>query len=48
MRKELEKFKNKTDGIIAFNESALSEKNSVFLEGKKLEYQQVLFVGCKI
>ena len=48
MRKELEKFKNKTDGIIAFNECALSEKNKVFFERKKIEYPQVLFIGCKI
>lgn len=48
MRKELEKFKNKTDGIIAFNECALSDKNRVFLEGMKGKHKQILFVGCKI
>lgn len=48
MRKELDKFDNNTVGIIAFNEMALSDKNRVYLERKKLEYPQVLFVGCEI
>lgn len=48
MRSELKKFDKIGVGIIAFNESALSEKNMVFLDRKKLEYPKVLFVGCKI
>ena len=47
MRSELKKFAANV-GIIAFNISALDEKNKVFLERKKLEYPQVLFVGCEI
>jgi len=48
MRNELKKFDNNTVGIIAFNETALSDKNRVFFERKKIEYPKVLFVGCKI
>ncbi len=47
MRSELKKFDKNGVGIIAFNESALSEKNSVFLKGKKDEYPKIWFVGCK-
>jgi hypothetical protein len=48
MRSELKKFKDDAIGIIAFNQCALSDKNKVFLEHKKLEYPKVLFVGCEI
>lgn len=48
MRSELKKFDHNTVGIIAFNECALNDKNRVFLERKKLEYPEVLFVGCEI
>ena len=48
MRKELGKLKNEPNGIIAFNECALSEKNRVFFERKKIEYPKVLFVVCEI
>jgi len=46
MRSELKKFDINTFGIIAFNESALSDKNSVFLENKKLEYKNMTFIKC--
>jgi hypothetical protein len=48
MRSELKKFKENIPGSIAFNNSALSDKNKVFLERKKIEYPRVLFVECKI
>lgn len=48
MRKELGKLKNEPNGIIAFNESAVSVKNSVFLERKKIEYPNIVFIECKI
>ena len=47
MRKELKKLKDEPNGIIAFNDCALSDKNKVFLERKKLDYPWVLFVGCE-
>lgn len=46
MRSELKKFEVNS-GIIAFNESALNDKNRVFLERKKLEYPNIVFVECK-
>lgn len=48
MRSELKKFKDNAVGIIAYNESALSDKNKVFLERKKTEYPNIVFVECKI
>lgn len=48
MRKELGKLKNEPNGFIAFNESAVSVKNSVFLERKKIEYPNIVFIECKI
>ena len=49
MRNELNKIKknNNSVGIIAFNESALNDKNSIYLERKKLEYPNIVFVACK-
>lgn len=46
MRSELKKFKDNAVGIIAYNKSALSDKNSVFLERKKTEYPNIVFIEC--
>lgn len=46
MRSELKKFKDNCAGIIAFNNSALNDKNKVFLENKKKEYPNIVFVEC--
>lgn len=46
MRSELKKFKDNAVGIIAYNVSALSDKNKVFLERKKTEYPNIVFIEC--
>ena len=46
MRSELKKFKDNAVGIIAYNKSALSVKNTVFLKNKKVEYKKITFIEC--
>ena len=48
LRSELKKFKDNNTGIIAFNNSALNDKNKTFLERKKIEFPKVLFIECEI
>lgn len=47
MRSELKKFSTGR-GIIAFNVCALNDKNRAFLERKKKDYKEVLFVECDL
>ena len=47
MRSELKKFSSGR-GVIAFNECALNDKNRVFLERKKKDYKDVLFIECSL
>lgn len=47
MRKELKKFKDKL-GVITFNSSALNDKNIFFLDRKKIEFPNILFIECNI
>ena len=48
MRSELKKYENNKIGVMAFNSCALDDKNKVFLENKKMQYPQVLFIKCTI
>ena len=48
MRSELKKFGENKGGIIAFNTCALNDKNKVFLDTKRMQFPQVLFIECKI
>lgn len=48
MASELKKFGESKPGIIAFNSCALDEKNSIYLEKKKVQFPKVLFIECRI
>ena len=48
MRSELKKFSDGKSGYIAFNETALNDRNKKFLNKKKKEFPNIEFVICKI
>lgn len=47
-RTEIKKFKQRTAGFIAFNRTALNEKNSTFLHKQLQSYPHVTTIICEI